>query len=164
LARGRPASRRIDRERIDFPRHFLKVGIPGKTMPKSFLRIYSDLFAMPVAFAGSASCKLGGVVAIMQAIIPRCRHNGGSRGESSCVGRPPGPAGDQPQEKPDLVEQPDKAPAGIDELPDEIRKLAAEMVFLTFRLPHLPHSTSMSLADELISTSKFALQSLHLYS
>ena len=81
-----------------------------------------------------------------------------------CAGRPHGSAFDQAQEKPDLVEQPDKAPAGIEELPDEIRKLEAEMVFLTLRLPHLLHSISLSLADELVSTSKFALQSLHLYS
>ena len=84
--------------------------------------------------------------------------------KNGCAGRPHGSAVDQAQEKPDLVEQPDKAPAGIDERPDEIRKLEAEMVFLTLRLPHLLHSISLSLADELVSTSKFALQSLHLYS
>ena len=84
--------------------------------------------------------------------------------KNGCAGRPHGSAVDQSQEKPDLVEQPDKAPAGIDERPDEIRKLEAEMVFLTLRLPHLLHSISLSLADELVSTSKFALQSLHLYS
>jgi hypothetical protein len=78
------------------------------------------------------------------------------------AGRPP--AADQPQEKPGLAEQPDKAPAGVAELPDEIRKLAAEMVFLTLRLPHLLHTTSSLLAAELVSTSKLALQSLHLYS
>jgi hypothetical protein len=62
------------------------------------------------------------------------------------------------------VEQPDKAPAGMDERPDEILKLEAEMVFLTLRLPHLLHSIFLSLVEELVSTSKFALQSLHLYS
>jgi hypothetical protein len=63
-----------------------------------------------------------------------------------------------------LEEQPDKAPAGIDERPEEIRKLEAESVFLTLRLPHLLHSIFLSLSDELVSTSKFVLQSLHLYS
>jgi hypothetical protein len=84
---------------------------------------------------------------------------------NGCEGRPHGPAGDQPQENPDLEEQPDRAPAGIEERPEEIRKLEAEMVFLTLRLPHLLHSISCPAAEALpISTSKFALQSLHLYS
>ena len=84
--------------------------------------------------------------------------------EKSCVGRPHGSALDQAQEKPDLLEQPDKAPAGIDVRPDEILKLEAEMVFLTLPLPHLLHLISVSLAEELVNISKFALQSLHLYS
>lgn len=68
------------------------------------------------------------------------------------------------QEKPDLVEQPDKAPAGIDERPEEILKLEAEMVFLIFLLPHLLQVCSLGSVAEVVRTSKTTLQSLHLYS
>lgn len=79
-------------------------------------------------------------------------------------GRPHGSAADQAQEKPVFDEQPDRAPLGIEEWPDEIRKLEAEMVFLTFRLPHLLHSTALPCSLALVITSKLALQSRHLYS
>mgnify|MGYP001120440893 CR=1 FL=1 len=79
-----------------------------------------------------------------------------------CTCRPHGPAPGQAQENPDLVEQPDKAPEGIDDLPEEIRKLEAEMVFLIFAPPHLLHFTSFSSSALLTIISKTALQSLHL--
>ena len=70
-------------------------------------------------------------------------------------GRPPWPACDQAQEKPDLQEPPDRAPAGAEDVfPDEILKLEAEIVFLTLLLPHLLHSTLSISVDEVVSTSK----------
>jgi len=88
--------------------------------------------------------------------VPKC--------PASYNGRPPGPALLHPQEKPDLEEHPDKAPAGIDDRPEEILKLDAEMVFLILLLPHFVHFISFSSSDLLTRISKLALQSLHLYS
>ena len=72
----------------------------------------------------------------------------------------PGRFTDQAQEKPDLQEQPDSAPAGAaDVLPEETRKLEAEIVFLTLPLPHLLHSTSPLSSVEVVRTSKMLLHS-----
>jgi hypothetical protein len=68
------------------------------------------------------------------------------------VGRPAGSP--QPQEKGDLEEQPDRAPEGIDDEPELIRKLEAEMVFRTLPLPHLAHLTSWQSLPEVEITSK----------
>jgi hypothetical protein len=63
-----------------------------------------------------------------------------------------------------LLEHPDRAPAGTDERPEEILKLEAEMVLLTFLLPHLLQAR-LSVSDfEVARISKICLQSLHLYS
>lgn len=63
------------------------------------------------------------------------------------------------QEKPDLEEQPERAPAGMLLDPDEIRKPAAEMVFLTFLLLHFLQTTSLAAAQEDTSDSKRVLHS-----
>lgn len=63
-----------------------------------------------------------------------------------------------------MLEQPDSAPAGVDEDPELIRKLAAEIVFRTWVLPHLAHLTSWLSQHEVEKTSKTPLQELHLYS
>ena len=60
---------------------------------------------------------------------------------------------DQAQENPDLEEQPESAPEGMDVPPCPIRKLEAEMVFFTFKLPHFLHLT-VSPSEEVTSTSK----------
>ena len=78
------------------------------------------------------------------------------------VGRPAG--FDQAQEKPDLLEQPERAPEGIEEEPELIRKPAAEMVFWTLVPPHLAHFISWWSLLEVESTSKTFLHSRHLYS
>ena len=80
-------------------------------------------------------------------------------------GRPHGPTFDQAQEKPDLQEPPDSAPAGVEEaLCEEIRKLEDEMVFLTLLLPHLLQTTLPPVSVEVVNTSKLLLHSWHLYS
>jgi len=53
-----------------------------------------------------------------------------------------------------LEEQPDRAPEGIDEEPELIRKLEAEMVFRTLVPPHLAHLTSWLSLHEVEITSK----------
>ncbi len=68
------------------------------------------------------------------------------------------------QENPDLEEQPERAPEGIDDDPPETRKLVAEIVFFTFRLPHSLHLTMSALEADVVRTSKCFLQSLHVYS
>ncbi len=78
--------------------------------------------------------------------------------------RPPGPAVCYAQEKPDFEEHPDRAPLGMDGLPEPTRKLDAEMVFATFRLPHFGHLTGSVLREEVVSTSKCFLQSRQTYS
>jgi len=70
----------------------------------------------------------------------------------------------QAQEKPPLVEQPDRAPAGIEEEPELILKPAAEIVFRTLVPPHLSHLTSPLSLHEVEITSKTLLHSKHLYS
>jgi hypothetical protein len=67
------------------------------------------------------------------------------------------------QEKPDFDEHPESAPLGMEVPPLPMRKLEAEMVFATFRLPHFVHLI-ISLDDEVVSTSKCSLQSLQTYS
>ena len=49
----------------------------------------------------------------------------------------------QAQEKPDLVEHPERAPDGIEVFPELILKLEAEMVFLTLVPLHLVHLTTI---------------------
>ena len=58
------------------------------------------------------------------------------------------------QENPDLDEQPDKAPLGIEGLPDPIWKWLAEMVLVTSRLLHLGHFTISETCAEVVNTSK----------
>jgi hypothetical protein len=71
--------------------------------------------------------------------------------------------GDQAQENPDFDEQPDRAPEGMEEPLPAMRKLDAETVFLTSRLPHFPHFiVSPEVRDT--SASKCALHSLQTYS
>lgn len=71
--------------------------------------------------------------------------------------------GDQAQENPDFDEQPDSAPEGMEEPLPAMRKLDAEMVFLTSRLPHFSH---FIVSPEVRDTraSKCVLQSLQTYS
>jgi hypothetical protein len=71
---------------------------------------------------------------------------------------------DYAQEKPDLDEHPDRAPLGMAGPPDPIRKLEAEMVFVTSRLPHSGHFTVSVVPDEVVRTSKCFLQSRQTYS
>jgi len=59
----------------------------------------------------------------------------------------------QAQENPELEEQPESAPLGMVDPPWPIRKLEADIVFLTFTLPHFLHLT-VSPSDEVTSTSK----------
>lgn len=69
----------------------------------------------------------------------------------------------QPQEKPPFDAHPDRAPEGMAEPPELIRKLEAEMVFLTLRLPHLLQQVS-SVAVEEVITSKRLRHSSQRYS
>lgn len=66
---------------------------------------------------------------------------------------------DHAQEKPDLEEQPERAPLGIEDPPPAIRKLVAEMVFFTFLLPHLAQTTFSTPAEPVTSSSKKVLHS-----
>jgi len=69
------------------------------------------------------------------------------------------------QEKPDLEEQPDRAPAGTeDRRLEPILKLELEMVFVTSKLRHCGHLTVSFTPEEVVSTSKWFLQSLQTYS
>ena len=68
------------------------------------------------------------------------------------------------QEKPDLDEHLDSAPLGMVGLPDPIRKLEAEMVLVTSRLPHSGHFTVSVAPEEVVRTSKCFLQSRQTYS
>jgi len=70
----------------------------------------------------------------------------------------------QAQEKPDFVEQPESAPEGMELEPDEIRKLEAEMVFLTMLLEHFGQTTSAEASAEVTMVSNKALQSWQRYS
>lgn len=77
--------------------------------------------------------------------------------------KPHGFACDQAQEKPDFDEHPERAPEGIDGWPEPMRRLAADIVFLTCMLPHfLQETVSGDVVD--MSTSKCSLQSLQTYS
>lgn len=76
-----------------------------------------------------------------------------------------GPVGDYAQEKPDLEEQPESAPAGI--VLDEAlakRKLDAEIFFFTLALLHWLQVTVSSDVAEVRIFSNAALQSRHWYS
>ena len=79
-------------------------------------------------------------------------------------GKPHGLPADYAQEKPELDEQPERAPAGIDGRPDPILKLEEEIVFLTSRPWHWGHFTVSVIPEEVVITSKCFLQSLHTYS
>ncbi len=79
------------------------------------------------------------------------------------IGQPHGSPGNQAQEKPERDEQPERAPEGM-EGPAPIRKLAAEMVFLTSRLWQAGHLMISADDEEVVSTSKCFLQSLQTYS
>jgi len=68
------------------------------------------------------------------------------------------------QEKPDLDEHPDSAPLGMVGLPEPIRKLEAEMVLATSRLPHSGHFTVSVAPEDVVRTSKCFLQSRQTYS
>ena len=70
---------------------------------------------------------------------------------------------DHAQENPDLEEQPERAPEGMDDPPLFIRKLEEDMVFLTFKLSHFLHLI-VSAEDKDTSASKCSLQSLQTYS
>ena len=70
----------------------------------------------------------------------------------------------QAQENPDFEEQPDSAPDGMELDPPEIRKLEAEMVFLTLLLLHLLQVTSPAASAEVTMASKRALHSWQRYS
>lgn len=61
------------------------------------------------------------------------------------------------QEKPDLDEQPESAPDGIELLEEAIRKLLAEMVFSTKGLPHALQVMSLTPSHELTRASKRVL-------
>jgi hypothetical protein len=63
-----------------------------------------------------------------------------------------------------LDEHPERAPEGIAEPPELIRKLAAEMVFLTLRLPHLGQLISVVAQAEVEISSKRFRQSSQRYS
>ena len=70
----------------------------------------------------------------------------------------------QAQENPDLEEQPESAPDGMDGRPEPMRKLDEEMVFFSSRLLHAGHLTISADPEEVVSTSKCFLQSLQRYS
>ncbi len=82
----------------------------------------------------------------------------------SYIWEPHGLPVDYAQENPDFDEQPERAPDGMGGRPEPIRKLDEEMVFLTSRLLHSGHLTVSVTFDEVVSTSKCFLQSLHTYS
>ena len=67
------------------------------------------------------------------------------------------------QENPDFAEQPESAPDGMVDPPPVMRKLEAEMVFMTFRLSHFLHLID-SAEDKDTRASKCSLQSLQTYS
>jgi hypothetical protein len=73
--------------------------------------------------------------------------------------RPDRPHGFQAQEKPDLVEQPESAPEGMELEPEAIRKLEAEMVFFTMLLAHFGQTTSTEASAEVTMVSNSPLQS-----
>jgi hypothetical protein len=75
------------------------------------------------------------------------------------VVRPDRPHCFQAQEKPDLVEQPESAPEGMELEPEEIRKLEAEMVFFTTLLAHFGQVTSVEVSAEVTMVSNSALHS-----
>jgi hypothetical protein len=70
----------------------------------------------------------------------------------------------QAQENPDFVEQPESAPEGMALEPDDIRKLEAEMVFLTVLLPHFGQTTSAEVSAEVRMVSNRDLHSWQRYS
>ena len=70
----------------------------------------------------------------------------------------------QAQEKPDFVEQPESAPEGMELELEEIRKLEAEMVFLTLLLPHFGQTTSLVASAEVTMVSNSPLHSWQRYS
>ena len=63
------------------------------------------------------------------------------------------------QEKPDFDEQPESAPAGILLEPVDMRKLAADMVFWIFELPHFLQVTSRTASHDVTNDSKSARHS-----
>lgn len=78
--------------------------------------------------------------------------------------RPDRPQCFQAQEKPDLVAQPESAPAGMALEPEAIRKLEAEMIFLPLRLEHFGQLTSVAFSVEVTMASNSALHSWQRYS
>ena len=66
---------------------------------------------------------------------------------------------DQAQENPDFDEQPERAPAGIELLPEDILKLDAEIVFLMFLLLHFVQVTLLIAFDEVTNASNGFLHS-----
>ena len=70
----------------------------------------------------------------------------------------------QPQENPDFVEQPESAPEGMELEPEEMRKLEAEMGFLTMLLEHFGQVTSAEASAELRIVSNSPLHSWQRYS
>jgi hypothetical protein len=93
-----------------------------------------------------------------------CQFRFNSKTGRRLLSRPHGSVTDYAQENPGLVEQPDRAPEGTDDRPEEILKLEEEMVFFTFLLPHLLQTGISALDCEVVRTSKIFLQSSHLYS
>jgi hypothetical protein len=77
---------------------------------------------------------------------------------------PHGLPGDYAHENPDFDEQPERAPEGMVGRPEPILKLDVEIVFLTSRLLHFGHLTVSVTPEDVVSTSKWFLQSLHTYS
>lgn len=64
------------------------------------------------------------------------------------------------QENPDLDEQPERAPAGMDGLFD-VLWIEADILFCTFGPPHFLHLTSSVAEDDKVMVSNISLQSLH---
>lgn len=67
------------------------------------------------------------------------------------------------QEKPDLQPQPAGAAVGSG-VPEALRKLPAEMIFLTLVLWQWRHGGGSPLLREVVRISKICPQSLHVYS
>jgi hypothetical protein len=80
------------------------------------------------------------------------------------TGEPDRLPGNYAQENPDLDEQPERAPEGMVGRPVPIRKLDVEMVLVTSKLLHFGHLTVSVDPEEVVSTSKWFLQSLQTYS
>lgn len=79
-------------------------------------------------------------------------------------GQPDRPQRFQAQEKPDFVAQPESAPEGMELEPEAMRKLEAEMVFLTLLPEHFGQITSVEASVEVTMASNSALHSWQRYS